>query len=143
MASTDNYRETQIRTASPMELIIMLYDECIRSLNQAEESFKIEGPNRLQEINNCLLHAQDIITELAVSLDMEKGGAIARNLQRVYDFMIFHLAKANTSKQLKPITEVRDMLIEFRETWQQVAQKEPQREPTSTGDGAGSILCAG
>ena len=128
MITAENYRQTQIMTASPMELIIMLYDEAIRSLTTAEEAFKDERPDRIPEINNNLLKAQNIITELTVALDMEKGGAIATNLQRLYDFMSRHLSNANVSKTERPIKEVREMMGELRDAWKQVAEKEPRPE---------------
>jgi len=142
MPATENYRNTHIMTASPMELILMLYDEAIRSLGNAEEAFKVEGPDHLQEINNNILHAENIITELTVSLDMEQGGEIAANLQRLYDFMTNHLAKANVEKNIKPITEVKELMSELRETWGQVAEKEPARED-SLPIGTEPILAAG
>ncbi len=123
MPSTETYRSTHIMTATPMELITMLYDECITSLHKAEEAFDIEGPDRFQEISNNILHAQDIITELSVSLDMEKGGQIAANLQRLYDFMITHLCSANTRKNLKPLKEVREMMMDLGDTWRKVAEQ--------------------
>jgi len=141
MARTEDYRNTQVMTASPMELIIMLYDECIRALNKAEDAFEIEGPEYLQEVNNNLLHAQDIITELAVSLDMDKGGEIAFNLQRLYEFMVNHLGDANVKKDVAPVIEVRELMKELRETWQQVAKQEPGRNDSPPC--AKDILAAG
>ena len=78
MATAKKYRQTQVMTASPMELVMMLYDECIRALDNAEKAFEIAEPDNIQEVNNNILHAQDIITELTVSLDMEKGGEIVK-----------------------------------------------------------------
>jgi len=139
----NSYKQNVILTASPMELIVMLYDEGISSLSKAEAAFQIEGPERIQEISNNLIHAQDIITELAVSLNMEKGGEIAEHLHRLYDFMLNHLAKANASKRAKPISEVRELLCELRESWKQVAAQEPQRVLPTSGMQVGNILIAG
>lgn len=122
--SVRKYQESHVATASPMELVMMLYDEAIKSLDKAEVAFSIEDPSRIELIGNHLLHAQDVITELAVSLDMEKGGEIAHQLQRLYDFMVHHLSKADVSKDLKGIKEVRKMLNDLREAWGTVAQKE-------------------
>ncbi|MEI6808270.1 MAG: flagellar export chaperone FliS [bacterium] len=122
--SVRKYQESHVSTASPMELVMMLYDEAIKSLDKAESAFGINDPSRIEQIGNNLLHAQDVITELAVSLDMEKGGEIAHQLQRLYDFMVHHLSKADVSKDLKGIKEVRKMLSDLREAWGAVAQKE-------------------
>ena len=128
MPALNDYRTTHIMTASPMELIIMLYEETAKALTRAEEAFKIEGPDRIQEINNNLLHAQDILTELSASLNFEKGGDIATNLYKLYEFMIHQLSQANIKKQVKPVRDVRTLILELKEAWLKVAEKEPRGE---------------
>ena len=123
--TTDSYRNTSIMTASPMELILILYDEAGKSLLKAEESFKLEGPERIQEVNNNILRAQNIITELTASLNFEKGGEIAANLYKLYEFMSYQLGQANAKKEKKPIIEVRKLMSELREAWTKVAEHEP------------------
>ena len=124
MSNEERYRETHIMTASPMELVLMLYDQCISALNQVEEAFQVAEPERFQLINNHLLHAQDIITELSVSLDFEKGGEVASNLQNLYEFMVHHLSQANVTKSPDPVREVKGMLEDLREAWREVAKQE-------------------
>lgn len=128
MPASNRYQETQIMTASPMQLIVMMYDEAINALERAEKAFGIDSVDRIEQINNHVLHAEDIITELAVSLDMEKGGEIAKNLHRLYDFMIFYLSKGNVEKNAAPVSEVKKMLIELREAWDKVKSQEPGQE---------------
>ena len=134
MNTARKYRETNIKTASPMQLVLMLYDECLRALDRADKALDLTGPERIETVGNHLLHAQDIITELAVSLDMEQGGEIAANLHNLYDFMINHLSEANVKKERKPIRDVHKMMSELKEAWQQVevqngAQAAPSRPP--------------
>lgn len=124
MPATRQYQEVHVSTASPMELVMMLYDEAIRSLDKAEAAFEIRDPSRIELIGNHLLHAQDVITELAISLDMEKGGEIAHHLQRLYDFMIHHLSQADIKKEVKGVRDVRKMLSDLRTAWSEVAKKE-------------------
>jgi flagellar secretion chaperone FliS len=144
MTIARKYQELNVTTASPMELILMLYDECIRSLDKAEKAFEtIPEPERIEVTGNSLLHAQDIITELAVSLDMEKGGEIARNLQRLYDFMVNHISRANVNKELKPIQDVRRMMGELREAWFEIAKQEPPRPQETVPTLSGKIQIAG
>ena len=130
MKTVQHYQAVNVNTASPMELILMLYDECVKTLEKAEKSFAIEGPDRIEQINNNLLHAQDIITELAVSLDLEKGGEIALNLQRLYDFMVNHLSYSNVNKDLKATADVKRMMMDLRDAWREIASKEEPREYT-------------
>jgi flagellar secretion chaperone FliS len=123
------YRQADVRTASPMRLVIMLYEECLRTLERAEKAFDIEGPGHIEAINTHLLHAQDVITELAVSLDMEKGGPIAANLHNLYDFAVSHLSEANVKKDRERIREVHKVMTELLEAWQQVEAKSAAEAP--------------
>lgn len=143
MNNVNNYRQTHISSASPMELVLMLYDEAIRSLSKAEESFTVTTPERFETIHQNIMHAQNVITELAVSLDMGRGGEIAANLQRLYDFMHHHLCHANARKIVEPIREVRLMLEELRDAWKTVAKSEVQTNGRSAATGPGGLLAAG
>ena len=131
MYQTNSYQQTDVLTASPMQLIIMLYDDCLKSLEKALQGFQVEGPESIEVIGRHLLHAQDVITELAISLDMEKGGEIAQNLHRLYDFALSHLSTANVKQEMKPIQDVISILSELKEAWTEVAKHEPvSSEPT-------------
>jgi len=118
-------------TASPMQLIIMLYDECLRSLDKGIAAFAVESPDRFEQVGTHLLHAQDVITELAISLDMEKGGEIAHNLHRLYDFAMSHLSRANVQQNVKPVHTVVTIMTELKEAWLEVAKSEPVAEETA------------
>lgn len=143
MPSTNKYLETQVMTASPMQLILMLYDECIQSLEQAENAFGLPEEERIETVNNHILHAEDIITELAVSLDMEQGGEIAQNLQRLYDFMLDHLSDANVKKEVRNVVEVKNMMVELRESWQKVSEQESKKESDFTPSRKSHIMVNG
>ncbi|MBT6407297.1 MAG: flagellar export chaperone FliS [Rhodospirillaceae bacterium] len=144
MASMDDYRQTHIISASPMDLVVMLYEECIAALSRAEASFDLDESERCQGISNHLLHAQDIITELSVSLDFGAGGEIAANLNRLYDFMSNHLSAANLSKNALPIREVRALMVDLLDAWRQVAAQAPAATfDASTGGGTGALLASG
>ena len=134
MAEMNPYQTNAVQAATPIELVVMVYDECINSLNRAEQAFAIEGPERIEQIGNHLLHAQDAITELSLSLDMENGGEVAENLSRLYDFMTRHLVEANVKKNLQAVLDVRQMMSELRDTWSQVSQQVGgQHQPPDAG----------
>lgn len=146
MAELNEYQKTAVTTATAMELVLMVYDECIRSLTKAEEAFAIDGPARIQEIGNNLLRAQDTITELSLSLDLERGGEISENLSRLYDFMSHHLSQANVRQEVKPIQEVKQLMVDLREAWAVVAEQEStvdQNQGTLSGSRTGRIRIAG
>ncbi|MGP1432382.1 MAG: flagellar export chaperone FliS [Treponema sp.] len=116
------YKETRIKTASPGSLIIMLYDEGIKSITLALEGMpdgKIEAEN-IERIHQHILKAQDVVTELMASLNMDAGGEIAENLLSLYSFFNQQLFQANMQKDPKPLKTVCEMMMELREAWQHV-----------------------
>ena len=116
------YKETRVQTASQGSLIIMLYDEGIKHITLALEGMpegKVE-PENIERIHQHILRAQDIITELMASLNMEQGKEIASNLFSLYSFFNQQLFQANMKKDPEPLVMIREMMEELREAWQQV-----------------------
>ena len=127
--NTQQYETQKVLSASPMELILMLYDGGLRHLTQALAAFDCEDEiERMNGIHENLLRAQDFITELACALDVERGGELALQLNRLYEFMLHHLAQANTHKQRKPVEEVRRMLSDLRDSWEKTMALVPREE---------------
>ena len=116
-----NYQKIKIETATPEALILMLYDGALRFMNQAELAFE---ENNLEKISNSLLRVQAIFTELQCSLDREKGGEIAINLERLYIFFNGRLAEANMKKDVKYILQIRPMIQNLRNSWEAAMQKQ-------------------
>ena len=113
-----NYLEHQVLSASPEQLIDMLYDKACRDLQAAEEFFKDPSiPNAIPEALKWTIHAQRVISELQRSLDMEKGGELARNLARIYEYMQFRLKNAVQSRSADGVPEVRELLADIHEAW--------------------------
>jgi flagellar protein FliS len=135
------YKETQIKTATPGQLIIMLYDGAIKNINIAIEELK-KKHKKLDAISNSIIKAQDIVSELMVSLDFEQGGDIAKNLFSIYIYMNRELLNANIKKQSKPLELVKSLLMELREAWSQIAEK-VNSYANSTSRSGGGINIAG
>ena len=118
------YKNTNIRTASQGHLVVLLYEEAVRQLvaasNFCVKGEKIKAPN-IEKFNNCLQKAQAIITELQVSLDMEKGGEIARNLMSLYVYFNNELMNANINQDKTKIDFVLDMMRQLGESWRKAA----------------------
>lgn len=110
------YKQTRVKTASQGQLIVMLYDEGIRQLKTAENQLGASHP-KLDLVHNAIVKAQDIITELTVSLDFEKGGDIAQNLFSLYLYFNQRLIDANLAKDPAALGEVRQLMSELREAW--------------------------
>jgi flagellar protein FliS len=115
------YRKTATTTASPGELVLMLYDGALRFMASAEAGFTEENFARKNEqIHNNILRTQAIITELQATLNMDKGGEFSENLYRLYDFMQDHLNQANREKSLEKIKVVYTFMQDIRDAWAQM-----------------------
>lgn len=122
------YRETRIKTAGQGQLIIMLYNEAVKYLDQGVEFLERyiqekKNPGRIEQIGKSILKSQEIISELMVSLDFERGGEIARNLFSLYSWFNQELLEANITLDMQRIINIRDMVIELRGAWGEAITK--------------------
>lgn len=108
------YRRAQVSAARPTQLTVMLYDGAIRFLSLARERM-LAGD--LEGRHTFLLKGQNVVTGLLSSLDLERGGEVALNLQRLYLYMYELLVEANLLDKPGNIEQVVSMLSELRESW--------------------------
>ena len=116
-----DYQSMQILSAKPEKLILMLYDGAIRFIQQG---IKAMNENKIELAHNNLLRSQNIMVELMASLNFEKGGELAVNLFRIYEFMHYTLVQANVKKEAEPLARVAEQLKMLRESWSQALKKE-------------------
>lgn len=114
------YANVQVSTIDRGKLLVMLFDGCVRFLAGARSALR---QNNLRRFSKCLSKAQAIISELMVTLDHDKGGDIARDLERLYDFMLFHLTEANIQKDVTKVQEVLDLMTTIAEAYRQIIEK--------------------
>jgi flagellar protein FliS len=130
------YRETRVKTASPGQLVVMLYDEAIKQSDTAIELFGPDSkpkPESIERINLALGKVQDIITELMASLDFDAGGDIAKDLFALYVWFGREVLEANIRKEVSRVASVRKMLAELREAWVEAASKAQSGSSTAVG----------
>ncbi len=120
-----HYISTQVSTAEPLKLVVMLYEGAISALRQAKEKMAAQdaGGKGL-----CLSKALDIIAELNASLNFQDGKEVAANLFHLYNFMTAHLTRASLEWDQKAVDEVMGMLISLKEAWKEVEQKQKKLE---------------
>lgn len=116
------YKDTQIQTADQGKLILMLYDGAIRFLNIAIDNMDFR---KYDIVNNNIIKAQDIITELMLSLNMDQGGEIAKNLFNIYAYMKKRLLEGNIRKDPAILQEVVKHLTTLRSAWEEAIKKAP------------------
>lgn len=116
--ATAAYKEAGVLTASPAQLVVMLYDGAVRFLRQAAVLLE-EGD--VAKANGKLQRGEAIVQELLETLDFERGGDVATNLRELYLFYLRHLGQARVDRDPLKITQVARQLGELRESWAQIA----------------------
>ena len=139
------YKETRVKTASQGQLVMMLYDEAVKSLDRALELLSLnaggkKNPGNIEKISKSILKAQEIITELTVSLDFEQGGDIAKSLFSLYTWFNKELLEANIAQDIRKITAVRYQLNELRSAWAEITAKTSSE---TTGKSVAGVNIAG
>ena len=120
------YKQTSIKTASQGTLILMLYDEGIKKIEATINLIDVEKipPKSIETINNNIIKAQEIITELMASLNVEKGGQIANNLMAIYSYFYQQLLQANIKKDVTILKDILSMMKDLRSAWQDIVNSE-------------------
>lgn len=113
--------EAAIASASPVQIIVLLYDGAINSLAAAKGKMQ---EMKLAEKGQLVSKAIGIIEGLRSVLDHERGGEISRNLEDLYDYMKRRLAAANLKNEPEGLDEVMRLLGNLREAWVEIEARE-------------------
>ena len=116
-ASPQAYRESSVLTASPEQLVVMLYDGAGRFLRQAEAAL---GEGAVEHAHDRLNRGEAIVDELLATLDMDQG-QIAERLQAIYVYCKRCLIEARLERDASKVRLVVRLLTELRDAWAQVA----------------------
>jgi len=112
--SSAAYQESAVLTASPERLVVMLYDGARRFLYQSASAMREE---RTRDAHERLRRAELIVEELLATLDLERGGRIAQDLQGLYVFFLARLTEARIAGDADALDWVNGQLAELREAW--------------------------
>ena len=113
-----SYRETATLTAPPGQIVLMLFEGAIRSLERSLPGFTNSDPGEANMIiHNNLQRAQDIIRELNGALNMEQGGEFAANMRRLYDYLERRIWESNLKKNSAGVGEAIRHLTVLRDAW--------------------------
>ncbi len=108
------YKNTSITTATPEQVLLMLYEAAIKSLKLAKTAMEKKNiPEKCKHIKK----ATDIITELASTLDHKKGAQVAEQLESLYSFCTTELLKANINNDVASIESVTKIMTTLYEGW--------------------------
>jgi flagellar protein FliS len=114
----EKYKQQDVLMANPVELIIMLYDGCIKQLKLTKIAI---SDAKIENVNTCLQKAQDIIMELIMSLDLHYD--MANELLKIYQFIIDEMVDINITKDETKIDPLVEILSDLKKSWQQVLKE--------------------
>ena len=115
------YREIGVKTASQGKLVVMLYQGACSHLEDAIAMIQPDGKilaDNIESFGNHVQKVQDIITELEVSLDMEKGGEIAKNLMSLYIYFNKEILTAGIKHDKEKLEFILSLLEQLKESWE-------------------------
>ena len=119
------YRRVESESRSPLELVVMLYDGALRFVSEARDAHHRKDPRaRGKAISKTLA----IIGELQNTLDMEKGGAVAEQLDNLYTYINARLLDVTMKHEVAACDEVHKLLSTLREGWTQAASQPAAQE---------------
>jgi flagellar protein FliS len=99
----------------------MLYDRALAAIARSEWALKNKELGSIELAHKELTRAQDIVTELMLSLDHDQGGEISTSLNAIYQFCLDQLTQANLSKDPAALPFVAKSLTDLREAWAHIA----------------------
>jgi flagellar protein FliS len=117
-ASPQAYREAAVLTASPAQLVVMLYDGMERFLRQAEI---VMAEGAVVHANDRMQKAEAILDELLRTLD-KSAGLLAERLEAIYVFCMRLLMEARIDREASKLEKVRHLMGELRESWAELAE---------------------
>lgn len=116
------YKDNQVTTSTPAEMVLMLYDGAIRFLKSAV--YELIENQDISEKAVLIEKAVNIIAYLQSCLDREKGGEIAVNLDRLYEYMMIQLTEANLKNDVDKIDHVIKLLQPIRDAWAEICKSD-------------------
>jgi flagellar secretion chaperone FliS len=116
-SSAFEYRKSAVTGASPIQVIVLLYDGALRHMEAGRHAIAHQDYSRQ---NDHLQHAQRILMELMACLDLDRGGEIAWNLLQLYQYCLDELVRANIEDDAAGVSHAIRIFSDLRESWVQL-----------------------
>ena len=113
-----SYRETEVLTATPGQLVVLLYDHLLVSLRRARVAMEAGDADQQSD---QLEKGRNVLTELLVTLDRERGGEVAANLSALYSFLLGELIQVGVRGDVARLDRVSHMIGELRDAFAQLS----------------------
>ena len=119
MQQLSEYRKAEVNTSDRVKVISLLYDGAINFIKVARKRIELGD---LAGKGLYIGKASSVVGELLSSLNMEEGGEIAKNLSRLYDFVMDRLINANMKNDQKALDEAEKVLDVLRSAWKDLGK---------------------
>jgi flagellar protein FliS len=119
-SGADVYRRLHIQSRTPLELVVLLYDEALARLADARVAI---DRGDLPAFRDAISRVLGIVAELQNTLDMGAGGDIARSLDSLYSFVTTALMDASARANANPLEGVDTVLSTLRDAWREISSR--------------------
>ena len=117
-----SYRTTQVQSRTPLELVVMLYDGALKFMGKARDAIERRDiPARRDALSRTLA----IISELQSTLNLQEGGQVAAELDRLYSYSNVRLLEAAMKNEVAAIDDVKRVFEILRDGWNTIATQPP------------------
>ena len=120
---SNTYREVAVQTSSPTKLVVMLYEGAVRFLRESTAAIQ---SNDLERKRHAIDRAVAIVQHLQCTLDIERGGTVATELNRLYGYITSRILDGSTKLETAPLEEAIKLLNTLLGAWEELAKKESQ-----------------
>ncbi|MEO5800786.1 MAG: flagellar export chaperone FliS [Gemmatimonadales bacterium] len=128
--NSSRYREMEVLSMSPAQRVVLLYHHLLVNLRQARAHME---RGEIEARGNRLLRAEEIVHELAVSLDHEAGGEIAGRLAALYAWLLGEFAAVHLHPDSERLDSAVRVISELHEAWTAVAAQAVEPSATAAG----------
>lgn len=118
----NTYRQVEVQSRSPLELVVMMYDGAIASLNEAGAA-AARGDARQRQA--AVSRALSILCSLQEHLNLKDGGSVAEELDRLYNYATRRLLDVTVKQDTAAIKEIHGLLGPVRDAWHQISTQPP------------------
>ena len=118
LRGAEAYRQTEARSRSPLELVVMLYDGAVRFVGEAIEA---DAARQIARRGQAISKVIAIVGELQSTLNVDSGGQLAADLDKLYGYIQQRLLDVTMKKDAGALTEVQKLLTTLRDAWSQIS----------------------
>jgi len=123
-----NYLETAVQSATPVDLVVMLYDLLIEDLRKASHHTAQCDPAACAD---AVRHALLVLEQLQGTLNLEAGGDAAQNMDQLYTILRTQIIQAQGGRSVQVFDNVKNLLLSLRAAWQQLKSAPPVASSTA------------